>query len=186
MNVIPTPLGGVLILEPKVFGDHRGFFMEAHHREKYRAAGISCDFVQDNISCSVRGTLRGLHYQIRHGQAKLVQAVTGEVFDVAVDLRPGSPTFGEWTGVHLSGQNHRQLFIPAGFAHGFCVLSQSAHFLYKCAAFYDPEDEGGILWSDPEIGIEWPVSDPVISEKDRRLPLLSQCPPEKLPAGERS
>lgn len=183
MNIIPTSLKEVLIIEPSVFKDPRGFFMETFQENRYRESGIDRHFVQDNLSFSVRGTLRGLHYQIRHPQAKLVQAVSGEIFDVAVDIRPGSPTFGKWTGVILSDQNHRQLFIPEGFAHGFCVLSKTAHFLYKCSDFYAADDEGGILWFDPEIGIQWPVEHPIISEKDSRYPRLAQCAPDRLPAG---
>ncbi len=181
MKVVPTDLDGVQIIEPKVFRDHRGFFLETYHEKRYREAGIPSRFVQDNLSFSVRGTLRGLHYQLRHPQAKLVQVLTGEIFDVAVDLRPGSRTFGRWTGVYLSGDNQRQLFIPEGFAHGFCVLSETAYFSYKCSDLYTPGDEGGIFWADPEIGIDWPVSDPIISEKDMALPKLHTCPPEKLP-----
>ncbi len=181
MNIVQTPLDGVLIVEPKIFEDHRGFFTETWHRERYRQAGIDSAFVQDNMSFSARGVLRGLHYQIQHPQAKLVQVITGEIFDVAVDLRPGSPTFAKWTGVRLSGENHRQFYIPEGFAHGFCVLSEQAHFMYKCSDFYAPGDEGGILWSDPDIAIDWPVNDPVISPKDAALPALAACPREKLP-----
>lgn len=185
MKILPTEIEGALIIEPKVFGDSRGFFMETHHRDRYRDAGIQREFVQDNLSFSVRGTLRGLHFQVRRPQAKLVMALTGEVFDVAVDIRPGSPTFGKWAGVHLSGENHRQFYVPEGFAHGFCVLSETAHFLYKCSDFYAPEDEGGILWSDPEIGIEWPVKDPIISEKDKSLPPLADLSGERLFAPEK-
>ncbi len=186
MNIIPTSLEGVLIIEPKVFRDHRGFFTETFQEKRYEEAGISRKFVQDNLSYSVRGTLRGLHYQIRRPQAKLVQALSGEIFDVAVDIRPGSPAFGKWVGVILSADNHRQLFIPEGFAHGFCVLSETAHFLYKCSDFYAPGDEGGILWSDPQIGIEWPVENPIISEKDSGFPCLSECGPDRLPSVNKS
>ena len=181
MNVLTTPLKGVLIIEPKIFGDSRGFFTETYHQKRYQASGIDCLFVQDNLSFSVKHTLRGLHYQIRRPQAKLVQVLTGEVFDVAVDLRQGSATFGRWEGVHLSGENRRQLFVPEGFAHGFCVLSDTALFSYKCSDFYAPEDEGGVLWSDPAIGIPWPVSAPIISEKDRRYGLLRNLSPDQLP-----
>lgn len=182
MNVIPTDLEGVLIIEPRVFEDRRGFFLETYQQERYEKSGIPCAFVQDNLSYSVKNTLRGLHFQVEHPQAKLVQAITGEIFDVAVDIRKGSPTFGRWIGVRLSEQNRRQIFIPEGFAHGFCVLSDTAHFLYKCSDFYAPGDEGGILWSDPEIGIEWPVSDPIISEKDIDLPRLADFPAHRLPS----
>jgi dTDP-4-dehydrorhamnose 3,5-epimerase len=181
MKIIPTSLKEVLIIEPDVFADKRGFFMETYHQERYRNSGISQAFVQDNLSSSVKGTLRGLHYQIDQPQAKLVQVVSGEIYDVAVDIRKNSPTFGKWTGVHLSSETKRQLFIPEGFAHGFCVLSETALFLYKCSDLYAPGDEGGILWSDPAIGIEWPVTNPIISEKDNRLPCLSEIQPHRLP-----
>ena len=173
MNIITTALDGVIIIEPEVFRDNRGFFMETYSRAKYKEAGVVCDFVQDNLSYSMKGTLRGLHFQIKRPQAKLVQVVTGEIFDVAVDIRPGSSTFGKWAGVYLSEKNKRQLFIPEGFAHGFCVISETAHFLYKCSDFYFQHDEGGIIWSDPDIGIDWPVKDPIVSEKDKQLPRLS-------------
>lgn len=181
MNIIPTDLEGVLILEPRVFKDKRGYFMETYQRDRYLQSGVPCAFVQDNLSFSVKNTLRGLHFQIEHPQAKLVQVITGEIFDVAVDIRKTSPTFGRWIGVVLSEQNRRQLFVPEGFAHGFCVLSDAVHFLYKCSDFYAPGDEGGILWSDPEIGIEWPVSDPIVSEKDVGLPLFADFPSHRLP-----
>lgn len=184
MNVITASLEGVLIIEPDIFNDNRGFFMETYNRDRYRKYDINRIFVQDNLSFSVQGTLRGLHYQIKHPQAKLVQVITGQIFDVAVDIREGSSTFGKWIGVHLSDKNKRQLFIPEGFAHGFCVLSETAHFLYKCSDFYAPEDEGGILWSDPDIGIDWPVKDPIISEKDKKYPYLSDLLPEQLPMPE--
>ena len=181
MNIHPTALEGVWLIEPDVFSDHRGFFMETYHLKRYQEHGIRPIFVQDNLSRSIRGTLRGLHYQARHPQAKLIQVISGEIFDVAVDLRPDSPNFGKWIGVHLSGENQRQLFIPEGFAHGFCVLSQTAFFSYKCSDFYAPDDEGGVLWSDPELGIDWPISEPLISEKDSRFPNLSAIPQKKLP-----
>ncbi|OQX23810.1 MAG: dTDP-4-dehydrorhamnose 3,5-epimerase [Desulfobacteraceae bacterium IS3] len=180
MKIITTALDGVLIIEPKVFADSRGFFMETYHQRRYNDSGISRIFVQDNLSFSVKGTLRGLHFQVRHPQAKLVQAIAGEIFDVAVDIRPDSPTFGKWVGVLLSEQNKRQLFIPEGFAHGFCVLSETALFSYKCSEVYAPGDEGGILWSDPEIGIEWPVKHPIISDKDKTYQRLSEYLPEQL------
>jgi dTDP-4-dehydrorhamnose 3,5-epimerase len=182
MKVETTALEGVIIIEPRIFKDQRGYFMETYHADRYRQTGFPRRFVQDNLSFSTRGTLRGLHFQRQHPQEKLVQAVSGEVFDVAVDVRPGSPTFGRWTGILLSEQNKRQVFIPAGFAHGFCVLSPTARFLYKCTDFYDPEDEGGIIWSDPTIGIAWPVKEPIISEKDRQFPRLSELSSEQLPA----
>ena len=173
MNIIPTTLKGLLIIEPKVFEDKRGYFFETHHQERFQSAGLNTAFVQDNLSSSKKGTLRGLHFQITYPQAKLVQAVTGEIFDVAVDIRPESPTFGKWSGVLLSEENKRQLFIPGGFAHGFCVLSKSAHVFYKCSDYYNPRDEGGILWSDPAIAIDWPIKDPTLSDKDRQYPCLT-------------
>ena len=181
MKVLPTKLDGVYIIEPQVFSDPRGFFMETYHERKYSEAGIEQLFVQDNLSSSIRGTLRGLHYQINHGQAKLIQVVKGAIFDVAVDIRRGSPYFGQWTGVHLTGDNKLQVFISEGFAHGFCVLSEAAEVVYKCTDFYAPEDEGGILWSDPDLAIDWPVEKPLLSDKDSRLPRLADVPPERLP-----
>jgi dTDP-4-dehydrorhamnose 3,5-epimerase len=181
MQVTETKLPGTLIIEPHVFPDGRGFFFESYHRERYRQHGIRDEFVQDNISCSVKDTLRGLHYQSPHSQAKLVQVLSGEVFDVAVDIRPGSPAFGQWDGVILSSENRRQFYIPRGFAHGFCVLSDTAIFSYKCDDFYSPDCEGGVLWSDPDIGIEWPVKTPLLSEKDSRCPRLKDIPLQRLP-----
>jgi dTDP-4-dehydrorhamnose 3,5-epimerase len=181
MNIIPTSLPGVLILEPSVFTDERGFFMEAFHKERYARLGVHASFVQDNLSCSTRSTLRGLHYQYPHSQAKLVQVVQGELYDVAVDIRRGSPNFGRWTGVFLTGENKRQLFIPEGFAHGFWVLSESAFCVYKCSDFYSPGNEGGVLWSDPDIGIDWPSGNPLLSKKDADYPRLGEIPPEDLP-----
>jgi len=181
MNIIKTPLEGVLIIEPDVFEDSRGYFLETYQQKKYSALGIDPVFGQDNLSCSVRGTLRGLHYQLNRPQAKLVQAVKGVVFDVAVDIRVGSPMFGKWTGVELSDVNRRQLFIPQGFAHGFSVLSETAYFIYKCSNFYDPEDEEGILWSDPEVGIDWRVKNPLLSSKDALYACLSKIPLNRLP-----
>ncbi len=181
MKVETTALDGVLIVEPDLFQDKRGFFFETFNRKRYAEAGIDRVFVQDNLSFSTKGTLRGLHFQISHPQAKLVQVVEGEVFDVAVDIRKGSPTFGKWAGTHLSGDNKIQFFIPEGFAHGFAVLSETALFMYKCSALYDPADEGGIIWSDPEIAIDWPVTDPVVSEKDQRYPRLAELGHEQLP-----
>jgi dTDP-4-dehydrorhamnose 3,5-epimerase len=173
MQIESLPLPGVLVVEPRVFADARGFFMETHQKQKYAAAGIAAEFVQDNLSRSCRGTLRGLHYQLRHPQGKLVQVFDGEVFDVAVDVRRDSPTFGRWSGTLLSGENRRQLWIPPGFAHGFCVLSESALMFYKCTDYYHPEHERTLLWNDPAVGIEWPLdSEPILSDKDRRgLPL---------------
>jgi dTDP-4-dehydrorhamnose 3,5-epimerase len=168
----PTELPDVILVEPDVHRDQRGFFLETYHARKYAEGGVPGPFVQDNHSRSVQGTLRGLHAQREHPQGKLVRAVEGEMFDVAVDIRPSSPTFGRWVGVRLSGENFRQLYIPPGFAHGFCVLSEVVHVEYKCTDFYRPEDEIGIAWDDPEIGITWPLSEPVISAKDRALPRL--------------
>jgi dTDP-4-dehydrorhamnose 3,5-epimerase len=181
MKVLPTNLDGVYIIEPQVFSDVRGFFMETYQQRRYSGAGIEQVFVQDNLSSSIRGSLRGLHYQINHEQAKLIQVVKGSIFDVAVDIRRGSPSFGHWTGVNLSGDNPRQVFIPEGFAHGFCVLSEVAQVVYKCSDFYSPEDEGGILWSDPDLAIDWPVEKPLLSDKDSRLPCLVDVPLERLP-----
>ena len=189
MKVIETGLEGVLIIEPKVFGDKRGFFQETWSKYKYEDIGIGYEFVQDNLSYSTRGVLRGLHYQLPHTQGKLVSVVQGNVFDVAVDIRVGSPTFGQWTGVELSGENHRQLWIPPGFAHGFCVISDIVYFSYKCTDVYTPAAEGGILWNDPDIGIEWPLltgTELALSEKDKQYPCLKNIPGEKLPQwGER-
>ena len=159
-------------MEPDVFRDARGFFLETFHARKYRAGGIAFDFVQDNHSRSQRGTLRGLHAQRARPQGKLVRAVQGEIFDVAVDLRPGAKTFGKWTAATLSGENFRQLFVPPGFAHGFCVLSETAEVEYKCTDFYDPADEVGVLWSS--VGIDWPLQEPLLSAKDAALPRLDQ------------
>ncbi len=180
MKVIKTSVKGVLIIEPPVFKDRRGFFMETYRQNRYREYGTDRVFVQDNLSFSVQGTLRGLHFQVRHPQAKLVQVMTGEIFDVAVDIRPGSPTFGKWTGAYLNEENRRQLFVPEGFAHGFCVLSETALFSYKCSDYYAPDDDGGILWSDPDLGIDWPVKEVIVSDKDGKLPCLSELLPEQL------
>lgn len=171
-----TSIEGVKIVDVKSYGDARGYFMETYKRPDFVAGGIDVEFVQDNQSSSTKGVLRGLHFQIEHPQSKLVRVVSGEVFDVAVDLRPGSPTWGEWEGVVLSAENRRQFFIPRGFAHGFLVLSETAEFCYKCDDVYRPGDEGGLMWDDPEVGIDWPalrgdeVFDPskvVLSDKDK-------------------
>jgi len=180
MKVTPTEHPEVLLIEPDVFRDARGFFMETFHAEKYRAHGIPVHFVQDNHSRSQRGVLRGLHYQLERPQGKLVRVAAGEVFDVAVDIRRGSPNFGQWAGAILSEENCHQLYIPPGFAHGFCVLSEYADFLYKCTDVYVPGDEYGIAWDDPAIGIEWPQLDYVLSDKDRNAPGLNDHP-ERLP-----
>lgn len=181
MNIIETKIPGVLIVEPPVFGDARGFFMETWRQECYEQVGIKNRFVQDNLSFSSKGVLRGLHYQQPHEQGKLVTVVQGEVFDVAVDIRHGSPAFGQWVGVTLSGDNHRQLWIPPGLAHGFCVLSDTAYFMYKCTDVYTPAAEGGIIWNDPDIGIDWPVQGPVLSAKDQVYPRLRDISANKLP-----
>lgn len=173
MRFLATDLPGVTVVEPDVHRDGRGFFLETFHFEKYRAAGIPGPFVQDNHSHSMKGTLRGLHAQRRRPQGKLVRAIEGEMFDVAVDIRRGSPTFGKWVGIVLSGENFRQLYIPPGFAHGFCVLSERVHVEYKCTDVYTPGDELGILWNDPGIGIDWPIKDPILSGKDAAAPSLS-------------
>jgi dTDP-4-dehydrorhamnose 3,5-epimerase len=167
MRVVPTAIPDVLVVEPRVFGDQRGFFFESWNRSALREAGIDADFVQDNHSRSARGVLRGLHYQIRHPQGKLVRVVAGEVFDVAVDLRRGSPTFGRHVAITLSAENKRMLWVPPGFAHGFCVTSESADFLYKTTDYWHPEHERTLLWSDPALGIAWPVDGaPLVAAKD--------------------
>ncbi len=181
MKAIETALPGVLILEPRVFGDTRGFFMETWQRERYRELGIDADFVQDNLSFSAAGVLRGLHFQNPHPQAKLVQVLQGEVYDVAVDIRIGSPTFGQWAATRLSSDNKRQFYVPPGFAHGFCVLSETALFSYKCSDYYHPEAEASIRWDDPAIGIEWPLTSVSLSDKDRDAPTLNQIPKQRLP-----
>ena len=174
MQITATALAGVFLIEPRVFEDERGYFLETYHRQRFVEAGIDAEFVQDNFSHSRRGVLRGLHYQIEHPQGKLVRVVRGEIFDVAVDLRRNSPTFGRWTGAMLSETNHHQLYIAPGFAHGFCVMSEAADVVYKCTAFYAPQHERTLLWNDPALGIEWPILDPIVSPKDRMgLPLAS-------------
>lgn len=185
MKITPSRIPEVLLVEPDVFGDSRGFFLESWHAQKFAAQGLDVAFVQDNHSRSSRGVLRGLHYQLQQPQGKLVRVVCGAVFDVAVDIRSGSPTFGQWVGAELSGENHRQLYVPPGFAHGFCVLSESADFLYKCTDFYAPQYEQGIRWNDPDIGIDWPGEDFTISDKDASNGLLSEMQ-DKLPRYEGS
>lgn len=167
MRIIETPLEGVLVIEPDIFRDPRGFFLETYHEQRYTQVGIRGPFVQDNVSWSARGILRGLHYQLAKPQGKLVMAIKGTVFDVAVDIRRGSPTFGRWYGTELSADTLRQLYIPPGCAHGFCVLSEEAGFLYKCTDFYAPADERGIIWNDPTLAIAWPVATPTLSRKDQ-------------------
>ncbi len=185
MKVIETALPGVLIIEPKVFGDARGFFIETFQVERYREIGITQPFVQDNHSRSQRGVLRGLHFQKTRPQGKLVRVSRGAVYDVAVDIDPRSATFGRYVGLELNDENHRQLWIPPGYAHGFCVLSEVADFEYKCTELYFPADEGGVAWNDPEIAVPWPIDAPRLSDKDTRNPTLrelvnakgSPCPP---------
>jgi dTDP-4-dehydrorhamnose 3,5-epimerase len=183
MNVVPTELPGVVILEPRVFRDDRGYFYETWSRERYAAAGLPETFVQDNLSYSTRGVVRGLHYQHPGGQGKLVSVLRGAVYDVAVDIRRGSPTFGRWVGVELSAENGRQLYIPEGFAHGFAVMGDEALFSYKCTAPYNPAGEGSVLWDDPDLGIAWPVgsSEARLSGKDAAAPRLRDVAPGRLP-----
>jgi dTDP-4-dehydrorhamnose 3,5-epimerase len=181
MKIIETDLKGVLLVEPRVFDDSRGYFMETYQKERFREAGIKVDFVQDNLSYSWRGTLRGLHYQYPNEQAKLVQVAQGEVFDVAVDIRQGSPTFGKWHGSILSSENKHQMFVPVGFAHGFIVLSETAVFMYKCSDYYAPESEWGVVWSDPDLGIDWTMKKPLVSSKDAALPRIKDIPDDRLP-----
>ena len=166
MEVHQTRLAGVLIIEPRVHGDERGFFVETYQADRYREAGIEAAFVQDNHSRSTRGTLRGMHAQLARPQAKLVRTIQGSILDAVVDIRRDSPTFGEWIAVELSAENFRQIYVPVGFAHGFCVLSETAEVEYKCSDLYDPGSEMTLLWNDPAVGIEWPISDPVLSAKD--------------------
>jgi dTDP-4-dehydrorhamnose 3,5-epimerase len=181
VKVTATPLPGVLVIEPEVHGDARGRFAELWRDERYAAAGIPGPFVQDNVSTSSQDVLRGLHFQHPMAQGKLVTVLEGEVFDVAVDIRRGSPAFGRWTGVTLTGASLRQLWIPPGFAHGYCVMSPRAVFAYKCTAPYAPAHEGGVRWDDPALGIGWPSTAPVLSAKDGAYPRLAEIPPERLP-----
>lgn len=174
MEIYQTPLSGVLLLAPKVHQDARGFFLESYSARTLAAHGITTSFVQDNHSRSVKNTLRGLHYQIRPGQVKLMRVIAGAIFDVAVDIRWGSPTFGQWFGQVLSAENFLQMYIPVGFAHGFCVLSETADVAYKCSSYYAPQDERGIAWNDPAIGIDWPVADPLLSARDQQHPTLAE------------
>ncbi len=181
MKVIKPEVPGLLIIEPDVFGDRRGFFMEIWNAKRYAEAGLDVDFVQDNLSYSSYGVLRGLHYQQPNAQGKLVYVLQGRVYDVAVDIRVGSPSFGQWYGVELSAENKRQFYIPEGFAHGYCVLSETALFAYKCTDFYSPATEGGIAWNDPELGINWPVKAPILSNKDTKYHLLREIDLDQLP-----
>lgn len=182
MRVTETRLPGVFLIEPRLFPDDRGVFLETYHAQRYADERIGAPFVQDNLSFSRRGVLRGLHFQIGKPQGKLVMAVQGEVFDVAVDIRKGSPTFGEWVGAVLSSKNYLQIYVPEGFAHGFCVMSETATVLYKCTDFYAPAEERGLRWNDPRLAIEWPVEKPVLSDKDLLYPILETIPSEDLPS----
>jgi dTDP-4-dehydrorhamnose 3,5-epimerase len=181
MKVIETSLPGALIIEPQVFGDARGFFYESYNKGQWEKAGIDADFIQTNVSRSAKGVLRGLHYQWPNPQGKLVSVLEGEVYDVAVDIRRGSPTFGQSLGVMLTAENHRHFWVPEGFAHGFCVLSEFATFTYQCTALYNRESDAGICWNDADLGIDWPLSAPLLSDKDTRTPLLRDVAPERLP-----
>jgi len=174
MNITETKLAGVLIIEPKVFGDSRGFFKETFQAERYLEVGIEYTFVQDNYSRSQKGVLRGLHFQITKPQGKLVSCPKGAVFDVAVDIDPKSTTYSQYVGVELTEENHKQLWVPPGYAHGFCVLSETADFQYKCTDYYDPSDEGGVIWNDPDVAIQWPITNPSLSSKDALLPTLAE------------
>jgi dTDP-4-dehydrorhamnose 3,5-epimerase len=180
MNVLKCELDGPLIIEPKVFGDHRGFFVESWNRQRYRDAGLTLDFVQDNFSYSCRGTLRGMHWQNPTAQGKLVSVWQGEVWDVVVDIRRASPTFGRWFGVSLSAENKRQFWVPPGFAHGFVVVSDMALFHYKCTDVYAPKHEVGFRWDDPAVGIQWPACTPILSPRDAAAPLLQDIPADRL------
>ena len=167
LKATPLRLGGLVLLEPRLFGDDRGYFLETYNQRVWSEAGITCEFVQDSQSRSAARTLRGLHYQTEPGQAKLVRVLSGTIFDVAVDIRPDSPTFGQWEGVELAADDHQQLFLPVGFAHGFCVLSDEATIAYKLSALYDPNTEAELRWNDPDIGVDWPVPDPLLSPRDQ-------------------
>lgn len=182
MKVTLAEIPGVVVIDPRVFGDERGFFVETWSAHRYADAGIPAGFVQDNLSRSAQGVLRGLHLQHPRGQGKLVQVIEGEVFDVAVDVRVGSPTMGRWVGYTLSGANKRQVYVPPGFAHGFCVVSAYALFSYKCTETYLPESELGVRWNDPAIAVAWPIDAPILSSKDAALPLLGDIPESRLPS----
>ncbi len=180
-KITQTKLPGVILIDTKTFCDNRGFFLETFHLQKYDEIGLQKPFVQDNHSRSAGGVIRGLHYQLKHPQAKLVYVVQGEIFDVAVDIRRGSDTFGRWTAAVLSDKNHQQMYIPEGFAHGFCVLSDSADVTYKCTDIYTPGDDFGIHFADPQININWPTPNPILSEKDQQNPTLKSINPDLLP-----
>ena len=181
MKRLATSLPDVWELQPKIFRDARGFFLETYHQQRFSDLGILDDFVQDSHSRSTKGTLRGLHFQLQHAQAKVCRVVEGEALDVAVDIRLGSPTFGNWASVLLSAEKQNQIFIPRGFAHGFVALTDTVQFLYKCSDFYDPASESGILWNDPDLAISWGVADPLVSQKDAKLSTLAAMPRESLP-----
>lgn len=181
MNVIKTDLAGVVIIEPRVLSDARGYFFESFQMLRYQQHGIAAEFVQDNLSYSVKNVVRGLHYQLEHAQGKLVFVTKGKVLDVVVDVRLGSPTFGKSITVELDDVTHRQIYIPPGYAHGFCVLSEMANVLYKCTEYYHPTGEHGIIWNDADLAIAWPLSQPILSEKDKNYPSLKQVPPDQLP-----
>lgn len=184
MNIMQAKFPQVLELEPKVFKDHRGYFLELYSKKRYQEAGISSDFIQDNLSVSVKNVVRGLHYQLKNPQGKLVSVLHGKAFDVVVDIRVGSPSFGQWVGFELDEDCSRQVFVPPGFAHGYCALSDKVIFHYQCTDYYHPEDEYSILWSDPELAIAWPhlgLEQPLVSTKDGAAPLLKDVLPQKLP-----
>ena len=180
MNVEQTPLRGLLLVHPRVHPDARGFFLESYNEPRYVAAGIDVQFVQDNHSQSVYGTLRGLHTQLQRPQAKLLRCIEGSIFDVAVDIRQGSSTYGQWYGIELTAQNHRQLFVPVGFLHGFCVTSDQAQVEYKCSDVYVADDQVSVRWDDPDLAIQWPIKDPILSDKDKQAPFLKHLI-DKLP-----
>ena len=181
MTIVDTPMDGVVVLEPRVFKDDRGFFLETYRQDRLAALGITHRFVQANQSRSMRDTLRGLHWQWRRPQAKLVRVVTGTIFDAVVDVRRSSPSFGRWVGVELSAANFRQLYVPVGFAHGFCVMSDHADVEYLCSDYYDPGGESGLLWNDPAVGVEWPTHWPLVSDKDAMNPGLDRSRPDFFP-----
>ena len=180
MNVQPTKIPGVVVIEPAVHGDARGFFMETYQRQRYVEAGLPEHFVQDNLSRSRRGVLRGLHFQNPNPQGKLVSVLEGEVYDVALDIRRGSPTFGQWVGILLSGENKRQFYVPPGLAHGFVVTSETALFAYKCTDYYNPKAEGTVIWNDPDLGIDWPIAEPTLAAKDQAGVRLKDLPVDRL------
>lgn len=181
MRVKKTPLPGALIIELECHGDSRGFFLETYHKNAYQELGLDVNFVQDNRSFSRKKVLRGMHYQIKHPQGHLVYVTRGEIFDVGLDLRKESPAFGKWFGKYLSAENHQQLFLPAGVAHGFCTMSDEAEILYKCTDYYRPNDEGGVLWKDPDVDIAWPTNEPIVKESDARFPCMKDIPEDKFP-----